>query len=69
MQQRQGRVRQTLQLRTSAINDDDKLEREADVMGARALVAGRDVIARQGVDTSQLPPAGRPCAAPVRAAV
>ncbi|MFK7887713.1 MAG: DUF4157 domain-containing protein [Gammaproteobacteria bacterium] len=37
-QQKQGRVRPTLQLKgTTPINDDASLEREADVMGARAM--------------------------------
>lgn len=37
VQQKQGRVRATLQLKGVGINDDTVLEREADVMGARAL--------------------------------
>jgi GNAT superfamily N-acetyltransferase len=37
VQQRQGRVRATTQLDGTAINDDAALEREADVMGGRAL--------------------------------
>lgn len=42
VQQRQGRVRPTVQLKTGIdINDDTALEREADVMGARALSAAR----------------------------
>ena len=40
VQQAQGRVRPTLQARGVAINDDPVLEREADVMGARAARAG-----------------------------
>jgi Domain of unknown function (DUF4157) len=41
VQQRQGRVRATVQLRDHvAINDDPGLEREADVMGERALREG-----------------------------
>ncbi len=40
-QQAQGRVRPTLQLRDAvSINDDETLEREADVMGARAAAYG-----------------------------
>lgn len=39
VQQAQGRVRPTLQLKGTAVNDDPELEREADVMGARALHA------------------------------
>ncbi len=37
VQQMQGRVRPTMELGGTAINDDVGLEREADVMGARAL--------------------------------
>ncbi|HJT58048.1 MAG TPA: DUF4157 domain-containing protein [Ktedonobacteraceae bacterium] len=36
VQQKQGRVKPTLQAKDVAINDDQKLEREADVMGAKA---------------------------------
>ncbi len=36
VQQKQGRVRATTQMRGTAINTDSTLEREADVMGARA---------------------------------
>ncbi len=37
VQQKQGRVKPTLQMKGVAINDDDALEREADAMGAEAL--------------------------------
>lgn len=37
VQQMQGRVRPTLQAKGVSINDDDGLEHEADVMGAKAL--------------------------------
>jgi hypothetical protein len=36
VQQRQGRVRATFQAKGAAINDDQQLEKEADVMGAKA---------------------------------
>jgi peptidoglycan hydrolase-like protein with peptidoglycan-binding domain len=39
VQQLQGRVKPTLQAKGAAINDDPGLEREADVMGAKALRA------------------------------
>lgn len=39
VQQRQGRVRSTLQLHGVGINDDQRLEREADMMGAKASSA------------------------------
>ncbi|MFK2898732.1 DUF4157 domain-containing protein [Dyella jejuensis] len=42
VQQRQGRVRPTMQLKAGVdVNDEATLEHEADVMGARALSAGR----------------------------
>ncbi|WP_160148495.1 DUF4157 domain-containing protein [[Leptolyngbya] sp. PCC 7376] len=37
VQQKQGRVKPSFQMKGAAINDDSSLEREADVMGARAL--------------------------------
>ena len=37
VQQKQGRVQPTMQLRGVAVNDDSALERESDVMGARAV--------------------------------
>ncbi len=40
VQQKQGRVAQTARLGNTPINDDGGLEREADVMGARALSRG-----------------------------
>jgi hypothetical protein len=39
VQQMQGRVRPTIQARGVAINDDVGLEREADIMGGKALIA------------------------------
>lgn len=44
VQQKQGRVKPTKQLKSKiAINDDDVLEREADIMGAKALQMKVDV--------------------------
>lgn len=37
VQQKQGRVRPTSKLKGNAINDDPALEREADIMGSKAL--------------------------------
>lgn len=37
VQQKQGRVQPTMQMRNVAINDDSELEKEADVMGERSL--------------------------------
>ena len=42
VQQKQGRVRSTIQLKGVGINDDPALEREADAMGRRSLQAGTD---------------------------
>ncbi len=40
VQQKQGRVKQTMQIKGKAINDDKGLEQEADVMGAKILKEG-----------------------------
>lgn len=45
VQQKQGRVRPTSRVRGQAINDDQGLEQEADVMGAKAILAGRSNLA------------------------
>lgn len=50
VQQRQGRVQQTVQAAGIGVNDDAGLEREADVMGARALMAGAGKQAERTVD-------------------
>lgn len=41
VQQKQGRVKPTLQARGAPINDDDGLEREADAKGAQAFLLGK----------------------------
>lgn len=48
VQQRQGRVKPTVQMQGTAINDDPALEREADVMGAQAAQRKPDAVARAG---------------------
>ena len=40
VQQAQGRVRPTLQMRAGAVNDDPALEKEADLMGEKAVASG-----------------------------
>ncbi|MCP5245388.1 MAG: DUF4157 domain-containing protein [Burkholderiales bacterium] len=40
VQQAQGRVKPTMQMAGQQVNDDQRLEREADVMGERAVSAG-----------------------------
>jgi hypothetical protein len=42
VQQREGRVRPTLQAKGARINDDARLEKEADAMGQKASHAGRE---------------------------
>lgn len=43
VQQKQGRVKPTLQMRSAVpINDDARLEAEADIMGRRAMTAGAE---------------------------
>ncbi len=49
VQQMQGRVKPTIQAKGVSINDDEELEREADVMGAKALQMKR---AEQAMTTS-----------------
>jgi hypothetical protein len=51
VQQMQGRVRPTLQMKEVAINDDQGLEKEADVMGMRA--SGMSVLAQPDVARGQ----------------
>jgi hypothetical protein len=53
-QQKQGRVRPTMQLKGAAVNDEAALEHEADVMGAR-LVAGGASSVPQAPPTPQAP--------------
>ncbi len=54
VQQRQGRVQATTQLEGTPVNDDDRLEREADAMGAKAQQAGqRQVAQRRAATVSQ----------------
>ncbi len=56
VQQAQGRVRPTLQMKGDvAVNDDDGLEQEATVMGARALQAGQANPASAADAVSELP--------------
>lgn len=43
VQQKQGRVQATTQKQGVSINDNTSLEREADIMGAKALATGRTV--------------------------
>ena len=44
VQQKQGRVRPTMQLKPKVnINDDKSLEKEADVMGAKALIQKKEI--------------------------
>jgi Domain of unknown function (DUF4157) len=53
VQQRQGRVRPTLQARGVAINDDQALEEEADVMGERANRMGSTRLQRETISSSR----------------
>lgn len=53
VQQKQGRVRPTGKLRGVGINEDRRLEREADVMGARAARGSRQRAFAVGVDGSE----------------
>lgn len=56
VQQQQGRVRPTMQLAGTAINDDSSLEREADSMGAKAGQLGQqETLAKLEVRPSAKP--------------
>jgi len=50
IQQKQGRVQPTMQLKGVAINDNEALEREADVMGGRGLTVQR----KEGIESAGL---------------
>ena len=62
VQQAQGRVKPTAQLKGIALNDDSALEREADVMGQAAL---RPTVSRS--QAPLFPPRSSPRVAPVQA--
>lgn len=65
-QQKQGRVRPTMQMKSGVgINDDHHLEQEADVMGARALQLGTAQLAVGDAGTAA-PSQGRPLGASVQ---
>ncbi|MDM5179162.1 DUF4157 domain-containing protein [Massilia sp. DJPM01] len=54
VQQAQGRVRPTLQMKAGAVNDDPSLEKEADMMGEKAAQfegghSARNLVAEEGV--------------------
>ncbi|HEX7288863.1 MAG TPA: DUF4157 domain-containing protein [Candidatus Angelobacter sp.] len=51
-QQKQGRVKPTMQMQGTAINDDSTLEREADVMGTKASRARRSTQRQESGKTS-----------------
>ncbi|MBB6270794.1 hypothetical protein HDF26_001221 [Pedobacter cryoconitis] len=56
VQQKQGRVQPTLQLKTAiAVNDDPGLEREADVMGQQALQLQAQSAGISGSEASNMP--------------
>ena len=55
VQQAQGRVQATRQLKGVAINDDEGLEREADAMGARALAQESDAPVQRMINRLERP--------------
>ena len=58
VQQKQGRVAPTAQLKAGvAVNDDQALEREADAMGTRALATGAETPLQARTSVSPSPPA------------
>lgn len=57
VQQKQGRVQPTRQLHSAVINDDAKLEKEADIMGAKAYERGSSMVEGIDIPTVQTSPA------------
>lgn len=56
VQQKQGRVKPTLQAKGVAINDDQALEREADAMGARTSQVGTESLQMKEAEAASHPP-------------
>lgn len=52
VQQKQGRVQPTLRVRGRAVNDDQYLEQEADVMGAKAMQVGESSLTKKADQNS-----------------
>jgi hypothetical protein len=55
VQQKQGRVQPTMQMKGVAINDDEGLEREADVMGSKAMSEQAEGFQRLLIEDSSKP--------------
>jgi len=60
VQQAQGRVRTTTQMKGVAVNGDSVLEREADAMGARAAAHSADTMSPSGARCAPLRGVGQP---------
>jgi hypothetical protein len=61
VQQAQGRVQATTQMKTGTpVNDDVGLETEADVMGAKAMDAGKQVQAKADAQLKEIDPGSGP---------
>lgn len=54
VQQKQGRVKPTMQMKGVGINDDEGLEQEADVMGGKALGVGAALDKGKGGESSKM---------------
>ncbi|UWY27407.1 DUF4157 domain-containing protein [Flavobacterium sp. TR2] len=66
VQQKQGRVQPTLQMKGNVnVNDDAGLENEADVMGAKAVTTGVDVTQSYEIERSNFSQEDRKYASPV----
>lgn len=55
VQQKQGRVRPTFQLKTFSVNDEPRLEEEADLMGAKALVGSHHALSAADFEAAPTP--------------
>lgn len=67
VQQRQGRVKPTMQMKQGIpVNDDKGLETEADVMGAKAASVGAQLISKNAVQRKAARSAGPATSAPLQ---
>jgi hypothetical protein len=55
VQQKQGRVRPTFQLKTFSVNDEPRLEKEADLMGAKALAGSHHALSAAVFEAAPTP--------------
>ncbi|MEQ8384599.1 MAG: DUF4157 domain-containing protein [Coleofasciculus sp. A1-SPW-01] len=54
VQQKQGRVQPTMQMKDTKVNDDLDLEKEADIFGGKAKEVGQHILQKRGVIAHEL---------------